>query len=595
MAIRIRTVSTIAVALVSAIGLGACTATEPPPRQKLQVLTSNPDAALTVVSDAGEQAASVATSAALFDESPFVVVAPDGNPQAQTLAARASVALGVPLLVGAAGGPSKSEDASGQVDVAADDALATEFTRLKTTTVLAVGDPAGVPGSTDGGSSDFPGDDAASGSAADPAVIEVDATVEALESALGFSLEATATPTPTPTGSASESAPAPEPDDGSAFAADTALLSSASSAAPQTANSDAETTVPPVTPAPALEDTLALVLDDDAEVASIASARAAGLPVHLLATSTTNPQASPAAIAALHGSTTTKTLAVGAGFAAETQLDWKIRAARTGTALPGGGQLLFPEHQFIALYGTPGTPSMGVLGEQDVAAAIQRAKDVAAPYAALTDKTVVPMFEIIATVAAASAGPDGNYSNELDPATLRPWIDAAAAEGVYVVLDLQPGRTDFLTQAKQYEELLALPNVGLAIDPEWRLGPNQTHLTQIGGVDAAEVNAVTQWLAELTNARALPQKMLVLHQFRLSMLRDRAAIDMSHPELAMLIHADGLGAQPDKQATWRALQQGAPTGIAWGWKNFYDEDAPMLSPEQTAAEVNPAPDLVTYQ
>ena len=41
---------------------------------------------------------------------------------------------------------------------------------------------------------------------------------------------------------------------------------------------------------------------------------------------------------------------------------------------------------------------------------------------------------------------------------------------MYVVLDLQPGRTDFLTQAKRYEPLLALPHVGLALDPEWRLG-----------------------------------------------------------------------------------------------------------------------------
>ena len=33
-------------------------------------------------------------------------------------------------------------------------------------------------------------------------------------------------------------------------------------------------------------------------------------------------------------------------------------------------------------------------------------------------------------------------------------MDAAVAAGDYVVLDLQPGRTDFLTQAQQYAELL---------------------------------------------------------------------------------------------------------------------------------------------
>ena len=60
------------------------------------------------------------------------------------------------------------------------------------------------------------------------------------------------------------------------------------------------------------------------------------------------------------------------------------------------------------------------------------------------------------------------------------------------------------------------------------------------------------------------------------------------------MHIDGQGSQPDKQATWRALHDGAPA-VAWGWKNFYDEDEPMLTPEQTMTEVSPVPDLVTYQ
>ena len=56
------------------------------------------------------------------------------------------------------------------------------------------------------------------------------------------------------------------------------------------------------------------------------------------------------------------------------------------------------------------------------------------------------------------------------------------------MLDLQPGRTDFLTQAKLYAELLKQPHVGLALDPEWRLKPDQVHLVQIGSVSAEEIN-----------------------------------------------------------------------------------------------------------
>ena len=79
------------------------------------------------------------------------------------------------------------------------------------------------------------------------------------------------------------------------------------------------------------------------------------------------------------------------------------------------------------------------------------------------------------------------------------------------------------------------------------------------------------------------------------MIGDRAAVDTSRPELAVVIHVDGQGSQPAKQGTWRTLQQGAPAGVAWGWKNFVDEDSPMLTPQETVSGVTPLPDLVTYQ
>jgi len=203
-------------------------------------------------------------------------------------------------------------------------------------------------------------------------------------------------------------------------------------------------------------------------------------------------------------------------------------------------------------------------------------------------------MEVIATVAAGDAGPDGDYSTELPASTLEPYVDAATDAGMPVILDLQPGRSDFLSQAKRYEALLAKPNVWLALDPEWRLTADQVPLEQIGSVSASEVNEVSSWLADLVRSKGLPPKAFVLHQFRLSMIQDRSSLE-SHPELDVLIHVDGQGSQPDKQATWKALHQDAPEGVHWGWKNFFDEDTPMLSPEQTMADVQPTPSLVTYQ
>src|SRR5690606_19606191 len=158
-------------------------------------------------------------------------------------------------------------------------------------------------------------------------------------------------------------------------------------------------------------------------------------------------------------------------FGSDETLAGLVATAVAGTELPGGGQVLFPGRQFFALYGHPGTPVLGILGEQPVDAAVARAREVAAPYERLSDVPVVPTFELIATIASASAGADGDYSSESAVDHLRPWVDAAGEAGMYVVLDLQPGHTDFLTQAKLYEELLHKPHVGLALDPEWRLAP----------------------------------------------------------------------------------------------------------------------------
>jgi hypothetical protein len=339
--------------------------------------------------------------------------------------------------------------------------------------------------------------------------------------------------------------------------------------------------------------TLVVVSGTD-DAAAAATATAAGAELLPLPEGVTDLQQDASVVSGMGASETAATLVVGSAFAGQGHLDWSVAAARSGAQLPGGGQRFFPDRRFVALYGAPGTSALGVLGEQDVAATVQRAADTAASYQASSDRPVVPMLELIATVAGGAPGPDGDYSNELDPERLRPYVEAAADAGQYVVLDLQPGRTDFLTQARRYESLLAEPNVGLALDPEWRLAPDQVPLAQIGGVDAAEVNGVSTWLADLVAARSLPPKLFVLHQFRSSMLRDRAAIDLGRPELTTVVHVDGQGSQPDKQATWRALHDGAPA-VAWGWKNFFDEDEPMLTPQQTMTEVVPVPDLVTYQ
>ena len=251
-------------------------------------------------------------------------------------------------------------------------------------------------------------------------------------------------------------------------------------------------------------------------------------------------------------------------------------------------------HRMLALYGYPGAPALGALGEQSLSASIARIHQIAASYRPLSSVPVVPTFEIIATVAQASPGRDGTYSYESTVASLAPWVRRATRAGMYVVLDLQPGRASMLTQARRYRSLLKLPDVGLALDPEWQLQPGQLPLRQIGSVAISEVNGVVRWLAGLTARYHLPQKLLVLHQFRLSMISDEQRLDTRHDDLAIVIHMDGQGTPQDKLQTWQAVTSSAPAGVFFGWKNFFAKDHPTLSPLQTMSNT-PKPVMISYQ
>ncbi|CAN5182901.1 hypothetical protein BH11ACT1_BH11ACT1_30900 [soil metagenome] len=613
-AVRGRRQAAVGLAALVALGVGACTtgtageptasptvthsataapteapaAVEPAP-VVVPVEVRAPGVPVTLVPDADPETTALAASRALYVHAPTVVLAPVDDVSAQLTGASAAVGLGVPLLL------------TGGTVVGAD--IAVELDRLGADVVLTVGSavvPAGVAGVglAAGAVLRLPTSPRvapiASLSAAQ--VVEPGQEVAAV---VGLARPAVATlVVQGPDGATPAPAPltaAPivlVPLDGSP------RLPSESTRAARPPRPPAPRVVPVFAPAAAPAGALVLTDGAPAELAALATARAAGVAV--LVVPGGDPRQFATAVDALGAAKPSAVLALGSVFGTPELLAARVAAASTGVQLPGGGQLVFPTapgvpgKRYVALYGTPGTPGLGALGEQDAVATVARAEATAAAYRPLTPDTVVPTLEIIATVASAGPGADGNYSAERPPAELRPLIDAAGVAGMAVVLDLQPGRTDFLTQAQQYAELLALPNVGLALDPEWRLAPDKVHLRQIGSVGIDEVNATAAWLADFTRERALPQKLFVLHEFAPRMIAGRERLDLSRDELAVVLHVDGQGGQPAKAGTWALLHDGAPAGVRWGWKNFYDEDTPMLDPAQTMA-VQPAPDLITYQ
>ncbi|WKD61044.1 hypothetical protein CCICO_05040 [Corynebacterium ciconiae DSM 44920] len=328
-------------------------------------------------------------------------------------------------------------------------------------------------------------------------------------------------------------------------------------------------------------------------IAATATAKAWG--ADLVSLPWPDPRASEDGIKAVAGLEDKPVIALGRLFGSSENLKKRIvRSQEVTEEQPGGGQLVFPGRHVVALYGHHTGPALGAMGEQDSEAAAERVHDIAEQYQEYVDDPVIPAFEMMATVASADPGDDNDYSNEADPSELLDYLDAITEIGGYAVIDLQPGRAHLLDQAKLYEELLKRPNVGLALDPEWKIGPNEVPLQNVGHVDASEINEVSEWLAKLVDENNLPQKPLVLHQFQLQMIRNREQLNVDYPELAFVLHADGHGTPDLKFETWDVLKEGLDPRIFLAWKNFYDEDTPTFTPEQTM-EITPRPWFVSYQ
>src|SRR5215213_8739890 len=129
---------------------------------------------------------------------------------------------------------------------------------------------------------------------------------------------------------------------------------------------------------------------------------------------------------------------------------------------------LLPDYRIVTFYGHPHDPGMGIVGEHEIEQLVEILREEAANYAAADpSRPVIPGLEIIATVAQPVPGSDGTYILDTDTETLTEYIDFAAEHGMVVILDLQVGRSTVAAEIEKVRDLLALPNVHLAIDPEF--------------------------------------------------------------------------------------------------------------------------------
>jgi transcriptional regulator with XRE-family HTH domain len=258
--------------------------------------------------------------------------------------------------------------------------------------------------------------------------------------------------------------------------------------------------------------------------------------------------------------------------------------------LPRGGRVLFPKFRMVAFYGTPETSRLGILGigaDQAAKRLIKQATGYREGH-----KPVLPAFEIIATVALGHAGDDGMYRRRVAPQEIQSYLNVARRNKIYTILDIQPGRSDFMTEVKVYEQFLTQPDVGLALDAEWHVGPTGIPGQVLGSVDAKTINKVVDYLVDIVKRYNLPQKLLVIHRFTDDMIKNKERIK-TPPQLAVTLDVDGFGEKAAKYVKYQSFVS-EEDGVFHGIKLYLQQDTDLMSP-QDVLYLAPQPDLIVYQ
>ena len=260
--------------------------------------------------------------------------------------------------------------------------------------------------------------------------------------------------------------------------------------------------------------------------------------------------------------------------------------------LPGGGRTIFPGKRVVAFYGAPQSERLGVLGIGSPERAATRLRRVMRVYAT-RGRPVLPAFELISTIANAHPGDDGLYRTHQTDATIERYLLAARKAKALLLLDVQPGRSDFLAEAQRLQRWLLEPDVGLALDPEWHVGDGEIPGQTIGSVTAAQVNEVARYVSNLVGKHDLPQKLFVVHQFTEGMIQNKQQV-VRPPGLAMTMNVDGFGNPANKISKYKAFTTSDTAGFHNGFKLFFEEDTDLMTHKDVLA-LRPAPDLVVYE
>ena len=281
-----------------------------------------------------------------------------------------------------------------------------------------------------------------------------------------------------------------------------------------------------------------------------------------------------------------------ASIASSTIGEWPTRAR-----YPQYGALL-PDHRIVAYYGNYFSTGMGILGEFSEEIVLEKLKQEIAVWNAADPTTpVIPAIDYIALTAQASAGKDGFYMLRMPDEQIDHAIEMAHEVDGIVILDVQVGLSNLERELPLLEPYLRMPQVHLAIDPEFSMHNGAKPGTVVGSYDARDINYAAQFLAQLVDEYKLPPKVLIVHRFTTNMVTNYRDIQPL-PQVQIVMDMDGWGNPEKKFNTYRGVINSEPVQFT-GFKIFYKNDlrAPstrLVTPEEIL-QLMPTPSFIQYQ
>ncbi len=250
-------------------------------------------------------------------------------------------------------------------------------------------------------------------------------------------------------------------------------------------------------------------------------------------------------------------------------------------------------HRMITYYGHPASNRMGILGEFEPEQMVAKLQAQTASYnAADPSRPSICTIELIASVAQGSPGEKGLWLLRTSTKDIEKYAQLAEVHGCLLLLDIQMGYDTVANDVKALIPFLKRPYVHLAIDPEFHVKQGQIPGEHYGSVSAAEVLGAAQILRDLVRENNLPDKVLVIHQFRDDMLPDKGNITPV-ANVDIVIMMDGWGLPGAKVANYNQFIRDELIQYG-GIKLFYRQDDPLLSPQEVV-KLDPSPLIVVYQ